>query len=219
MWDCGCGSGQASFDLADHFQQVVATDVNEKQLSHAQRKPNIIYRCEAAETSSLDDKSVDLTVVAQALHWFSIEPFYAEVQRVSKPGALLTIISYNLCTIAPGIDKLVERLYTDIVGPYWAPERSHVETGYQTIPFPFERIEAPSSALRASWNLAQLLGYLRSWSAVASYLAETQMDPVEKMQAEFEETWGGATDRRIVEWPLTVKVGAVDVDARISKDN
>jgi ubiquinone/menaquinone biosynthesis C-methylase UbiE len=210
VWDCGCGSGQASADLAGFFQQVVATDVNEKQLSYAKPKSNVVYRREPAETSSLGDRSVDLTVVAQALHWFDVERFYTEVRRVSKPGSLLAVISYNLCEISPTLDALIKRLYTDVVGPYWAPERTHVETGYRTIPFPFRTIEAPQSALRANWTLNHLLGYLKSWSAVGSYIAATKIDPVEQMRADFEANWGDSNQRRTVEWPLTVKVGLVD---------
>ena len=29
VWDCGCGSGQASVALAEHFREVYATDVEQ----------------------------------------------------------------------------------------------------------------------------------------------------------------------------------------------
>lgn len=64
-WDCGCGSGQASVDLARHFQRVIATDINASQLEHAPREANIDYRCEPAESTSLEAGSVDLTLVAR----------------------------------------------------------------------------------------------------------------------------------------------------------
>ena len=208
-WDCGCGSGQASSDLARYFEHVVATDVSEKQLAQAGPAPNITYRCEPAESVSLGNGSVDLTVAAQALHWFDVERFYAEVRRVSKPGALLAVISYNICEVAPALDVMVDRLYTGVLGPYWAPERQHVETGYRTIPFPFERIPAPVSALKARWGLEQFLGYLESWSAVASYRAATGFDPIAPMRPEFAACWGDAARLRTIEWPLTVNAGTV----------
>ncbi|MCY1273108.1 malonyl-acyl carrier protein O-methyltransferase BioC [compost metagenome] len=208
-WDCGCGSGQASLDLARHFRQVVATDINPEQLAQAPREANIDYRCEPAESTSLNARSVDLTLVAQALHWFDVERFHAEVRRVSRPGALLAVVSYNVLEIEPGLDALVRHLYSDVVGPYWAEERRHVENGYRDLPFPFERLATPPFALHTEWNLQRLLGYLQSWSAVASYQAATGIDPVEAMRAEFERAWGDA-EVRAMSWPLTISLGRVE---------
>lgn len=207
-WDCGCGSGQASVDLARHFRQVIATDINASQLAHAPRQPNIDYRCEPAEGTSLAAASVDLTLVAQALHWFDVERFYAEVRRVSRPGALLAVVSYNLLNITPELDGLIHRLYHDIVGPYWAPERKHVETGYASLPFPFERVDTPPFALEAQWDVQKLVDYLYSWSAVASYRQATGQDPVQALREELHAAWGDAP-ARAVSWPLTIKLGKV----------
>jgi len=208
-WDCGCGSGQATRDLARHFECVVATDISAEQLAHAPVLPNVDYRREPAEATSLGAASVDLTFVGQALHWFDVERFYEELGRVSKPGALLAVLSYNVCSISPELDALVWRLYRDIVGPYWAAERKHVENGYRDIPFPFATMEAPAATLSASWDLARLLGYLKSWSAVAAYRRDTHEDPVEAMREAFTRDWGAPERRRVVAWPLTVKVGIV----------
>ena len=207
-WDCGCGSGQASLDLARHFQQVVATDINAKQLEQAPREANIDYRCEPAESTSLQPVSVDLTLVAQALHWFDVERFYAEVRRVSRPSALLAVVSYNLLNIDERLDALIRHLYHDLVGPYWAPERKHVETGYETIPFPFERVETPLFALEAQWSFQRLVDYLYSWSAVASYRQTTGQDPVEALRGELQAAWGEVETRQ-VSWPLTIRLGRV----------
>jgi ubiquinone/menaquinone biosynthesis C-methylase UbiE len=43
-----------------------------------------------AEASGLADRSVDLVSVAQALHWFDLGRFFAEVQRVARPNAVIT---------------------------------------------------------------------------------------------------------------------------------
>lgn len=45
--DVGCGSGQGTLLLAEHFASVVGTDVSPAQLEQALRhaqKPNITYR-------------------------------------------------------------------------------------------------------------------------------------------------------------------------------
>ncbi len=208
-WDCGCGTGQATQDLARHFQRVVGTDVSAQQLAKAEAGPNIDYRCEPAEQTSLADGSVSLTLVAQALHWFDLERFYAEVRRVSRPGALLAVISYNRSHITPEVDALVNHLYQDILGPYWAEERKHVEQGYRTLPFPFERIEVPPFTLDAQWDLARLLGYLESWSALGTYEAAHGNDPLDPLRDAFLQAWGDPASTRRVSWPLTVNLGRV----------
>ncbi|AYC31238.1 class I SAM-dependent methyltransferase [Pseudomonas cavernae] len=209
-WDCACGSGQATLGLAAQFRQVVATDVSQAQLDQAPPLDNVSYRCEPGERSSLAAASVDLTLVAQALHWFHVEAFYAEVRRVSRPGALLAVLSYNRLEIEPAIDALVDHLYHEIVGPYWAPGRKHVEDGYARLPFPFRRLEVPVFGLQAQWDLEHLLGYLQSWSAVADFRAAEGVDPVERLRAQFVSVWGDPGQLRAVSWPLMVKLGVVE---------
>lgn len=209
VWDCGCGSGQASADLARYFQRVVATDVNPAPLARAIPAPNIEYRCEPAETTSLASGSVDLTVVAQALHWFKLDGFCAEVRRVSRPGALLAALTYNLMETDPALDALVHTLYHDVLGQYWAAERKHVESSYRTLAFPFQRIPTPAMTLRANWNLTRFLGYLESWSALTTYRQRTGTDPLKALKSELARCWGDPEQIKTIHWPLTILLGRV----------
>ncbi|MBM7061255.1 class I SAM-dependent methyltransferase [Pseudomonas sp. UL073] len=209
-WDCACGSGQATLGLAAQFRQVVATDVSQAQLDQAPPAANVSYRCEPSERSSLAAGSVDLTLVAQALHWFDVDAFYAEVRRVSRPGALLAVLSYNRLEIEPAIDALADHLYNHIVGPYWAPGRRHVEDGYASLAFPFRGLETPPFELQVQWDLEHLLGYLQSWSAVADFRATEGVDPVERLRPQFLAAWGDAQQARLVRWPLMIKLGVVE---------
>src|SRR5260370_8111401 len=43
-WDCATGSGQAAIGLAEHFEQVVATDASEAQLAAALPHPRVRYQ-------------------------------------------------------------------------------------------------------------------------------------------------------------------------------
>ncbi|HIC7208906.1 class I SAM-dependent methyltransferase [Burkholderia stabilis] len=206
-WDCACGSGQATVNLAMNFDQVVATDISEQQLALAPRLANVRYRAEPAERVSLPTGSVDLTFVGQALHWFDIPLFYDEVRRISRPKALLAVASYNLLRIEPGIDALVSHLYSDILGKYWAPERGLVETGYASIPFPFARVCAPAFQMVAQWTLPHLTGYLESWSASNAYMTECGENPVDSIRMDLARRWGHPRQVRQIIWPLTLLIG------------
>lgn len=209
-WDCACGSGQASVDLAGRFERVVATDASADQLTGAQPHPRIEYRQAPAEASGLAEQSVDLITVAQALHWFDLPRFYAEARRVLKPGGVLAVWSYGIQTVAgDAVDSLVQRFYHDTVGAYWPPERRLVEQGYRTLDFPFAEFAAPAFEMSVQWPMARLLGYFGSWSATGRYRAATGADPVAALAADLALAWGDPEVARQVTWPLAVRVGRV----------
>lgn len=208
-WDCACGSGQASLDLAGCFERVVATDASPAQIAAAPAHPRIDFRVAPADASGLPDHSVDLITVAQALHWFTLDPFYAEVRRVAKRGGVLAAWTYGVLAVeGDEINAAVQRFYRHVVGPYWPPERRHVEDGYNTLPFPFAGIAAPAFEMTAIWTLDDLLGYFRSWSATAGFVSARGYDPVAALEKEFMPMWGD--ERRRITWPLAMKVGRIE---------
>jgi SAM-dependent methyltransferase len=189
-WDCATGNGQVAAMLSEYFADVVATDISEKQLQQAVQKPNIIYKVEQAEHSSLSDTSVDLIVVAQAVHWFDFDLFFREVLRVLKPEGIVALLGYGLIKATPALDEVIEKLYSGILANYWDPERRYIEDGYRTIPFPFRELDAPQFTLRYNWTLEDLLGYLNTWSAVKHYEQQENQNPVQLVAQELREKWG-----------------------------
>ena len=205
-WDVATGSGQAAHALARHFRRVTATDASAEQIVSAAPHERVTYRVEPAEATSLDDGSVDAVTVAQALHWLDVERFYAEVRRVLRPGGVLAVWTYDLLRVTPDVDRVLGRYYRDLVGPYWPPERRHVEAAYQTIPFPFEELDVPAFEIEARWSVADVRGYLGTWSATQRYKDAEGRDPVGVIGPELEAAWGEA-DVRPVRWPLYVRAG------------
>lgn len=203
-WDCGTGNGQAAIELAKHFQRVIATDASREQIENAFPHERVDYRVEQAENTSIPDNSVDLITVGTAVHWFDFDPFYAEVRRVGKPGAILAVWTYDLPIVAPGVDDCIARFYAMLDG-YW-PERFHyLAEKYRDLPFPFEEIEAPALLMEAEWDLDAMLGFLASWSAVRRYFEREGRHPVEIFLNELRECWGGTS--RKVRWPLYFRIG------------
>ncbi|MGH7509983.1 MAG: class I SAM-dependent methyltransferase [Gemmatimonadales bacterium] len=207
-WDCAAGSGQASVPLARIFRRVVATDASAAMLDRAPRHPAIEYRVATAEASGLGGSTVDLVTVAQALHWLELEPFYAEVERVLRPGGILAVWTYGGQRLEDdALDAALTRFYFQTVGPYWPPERRHVDSGYRTLPFPFAEIESPAFSMVARWTLSQLLGYVRTWSATQRFRETLGHDPVDRLGEELAVSWGDPELRRSVLWPLSLRAG------------
>jgi ubiquinone/menaquinone biosynthesis C-methylase UbiE len=211
VWDCGCGSGQASVALAAHFQRVYATDASAEQIGAAKPHESVSYSVAKAERSGLPDASVDLVTVAQALHWFDVDAFYAEARRVARPGAVLAVWTYPRPEFMdPALDRVFRDFYIHVVGPYWPPERRHVDAHYGTLPPPpkeWASIELlpPPLALELQWSRQQVLGYVSSWSASVRYQKEKGTDPVPLLDDMFAAVWPGDT-QAILRMPLVLRV-------------
>lgn len=201
--DVGTGTGQAAVALAEYFTAVVGVEASSEQLSHARQDPRVSYLSATAEATGLADGSADVMMAAQAFHWFRQDLFFAEAERILRPGGILALVAYALSDINPEIDAVIDRLYESL-DPYWEPERELIETGYRTVDVPFHELEVPPFTMHASWSLPQLLGYLSTWSAVRRARERDRRDPLAGITAELEAVWGTAPEH-LVSWPLAVR--------------
>jgi len=205
-WDCGTGNDQAARGLAAHFNRVVATDVSPQQLQQAAPGPSVEYLVAPAESCPLPNDSVDLVVVAQALHWFDLDRFCAEVRRVGRPGSILAATCYFEPSVNPALDAVLTR-YQETVRSYWPAGREWVDAGYRTIPFPFAELTMARRELRLDTDLPHFLGYLNTWSASRAFKNATGRDPLESYAADFANAWGATT--RIVTWQFNIRLGKI----------
>ena len=207
-WDCGTGNGQVAVELAQTFEAVYATDISAAQLQQAPPAENIFYSVQPAESTSFEELFFDLIVVAQAVHWFGFEAFYAEVRRTARPGALLCLLGYGRPTISAPVDTVITDFYETTIGDYWDPERRFIDEHYQTLPFPFPEIKTPAFENRQHWTLAHLIGYLNTWSAVAHFIKNRGFNPVEALQPELEKHWPAGETKEIC-FPLLLRLGRI----------
>lgn len=207
--DVGCGNGQFTQLLPAHFQHVVGLDPSADQIAHSAAHARISYQCAAAESTPLQDASVNLITAAQAAHWFDLPAFYQEVRRIAAPGCVLALISYGVLQLEPALDARFQQFYWEEIGPYWPAERKLVDSGYATLDFPFTELTAPEVDIQAQWDLPQLLGYISTWSAVR----RAQEAGGEKLLQDFAEDmaalWGDTSQRRAMRWPIKMRVGVV----------
>jgi SAM-dependent methyltransferase len=207
VWDCGCGSGQASVALAGFFTQVHATDVAAEQIAAARPRERVRYTVAPAERSSLPDACVDLVTVAQALHWFDVDAFYTEARRVARPRALLAAWTYPRPEfVDPSLDAVFAEFYGSVVGPYWPAGRKHVESNYTTLPFPFEELPHPPFGLELQWGFEQVLGYVSSWSATAKYRESLGADPLPWLRDRLGAVWPAPEAPAALRMPLGMRV-------------
>jgi SAM-dependent methyltransferase len=205
-WDCACGSGQATEELARRFKEVIATDASADQRRNAPLLPNVEWRLASGEASGLEDGRVDLVTVAQALHWLDLPRFWQECRRVSKPEGIIAVWGYGIASlIHQSTNQIFKDFYHMVVGEYWPKERRMVEEGYVGIDFPFQEIPVPLFEMVQSWDVEHLAGYCSSWSATDRYRKATGYDPIPELREKLNRELGSAATE--IRWPFFAKVG------------
>jgi SAM-dependent methyltransferase len=208
-WDAGTGNGQAAVALAAHFERVIATDPSAEQLANAEPHARVEYRPAAENCDAITAGNVDLVTAAQAVHWFDFERFYAEVRRVLRPDGLIAVWTHNLPLLSAEVDAIVRDFHTNIVGPYWPPQRRHVDEEYRNIPFPFAAIDTPKFVHEEHWSAEQFLGYLSTWSSVKYYLERRGADPLALIDDALRRCWPAGSGECVVRLPVTLRAGRV----------
>lgn len=221
--DVGCGAGQFTHQLADRFEQVVGIDPSIDQLAHAPDHPGVRYVCGAAESLPISGGRAALITVAQAAHWFDLDRFWGEVRRVAIDGALVALITYGIADVGPReaggggrtdreaalvAERFTRFLRADLAG-FWPPERRLVDRRYADIEMPFEELDAPSAVMRRWWDLDALLAYVSTWSALRAAHDAGRGDVLRAFAEDMEALWGPRRDTRLVQWPVTMRVGRV----------
>ncbi|XP_027731038.1 putative methyltransferase DDB_G0268948 [Vombatus ursinus] len=208
--DVGCGSGQSTWLLVPHFARVLGTDISEAQIEQAKRIPSpshVSYCVFPAEALPVEDGSVDLLTAFAAAHWFDIQPFMRELERVLKPGGSVSLSSYTLnMKIRYGdCSEALSELFreTQAVLKKHANEKLHVLfSEYQEIldlmPFP-DKKRIIFQVNETSFTVAGLMGFLQSLSmfqmfknaqpeAAEAFLQQTQSRFLETMKVSSPET-------------------------------
>lgn len=207
VWDCGAGSGQVARKLAPFFGHVEATDISTNQLDQAPRLNNVTYQFGKAEESPFLDDTFDLICVGQAVHWFDVEKFFSECQRVARKDAIIALFGYSLVRCNDQFNDILDRFYNDFIYAYWEGERKIVDSEYQSINFPFEEFPSEKFKMEVNWSLTDLEGYLNTWSSVKKYIKVNKANPVDDLKAQFKPLWGEG--RQPAYFPVFLRLGII----------
>jgi ubiquinone/menaquinone biosynthesis C-methylase UbiE len=205
-WDCATGNGQAALGLARWFGAVEATDASAEQVAAASADARVHYSVAPAERTPFPDAHFDAVCVAQALHWFDQDAFHAEVHRVLKPGGVFAAWGYDGMRVLGEFDEVFKRAVLQPIHALWPPQNRLLWRGFVDLPFPYERIAAPSFSIELKWTFAQLMDYLGTWTAVKRYIAQGHPDFLMDASDALAPVWRHEGARRVV-MPLHLLCG------------
>ncbi|KIY61808.1 S-adenosyl-L-methionine-dependent methyltransferase [Cylindrobasidium torrendii FP15055 ss-10] len=210
--DLGCGTGQATVELTP-FKNVVGVDPSEKMLEGA--RAHVLetlgqdvtdtfqfHQSVAEELPFIEDGSVDLTIAAQAVHWFDYAKFWPELARVTRPGGTAALWVYSEFRLPkyPELAPLITEYHqgSTALGKHWEqPGRSILNNHLLDVPepdgelgfAPIDRVyfmggyypELPRKntfplILRKQATWEGLREYLRTFSSLHDFLASHPMD-------------------------------------------
>ncbi|KAJ9422691.1 S-adenosyl-L-methionine-dependent methyltransferase [Fusarium oxysporum] len=110
--DVGCGTGQATGDLAPFFNNAIGIDPSEGMITFARETIkssalSIRFEVSAAEALGIDleppiaNNSVDLLTAATAAHWFDMTQFWRSAARVVEAGGTVALWARTGMSVDP----------------------------------------------------------------------------------------------------------------------
>jgi SAM-dependent methyltransferase len=133
--EVGCGTGQATRQLARRGCRVVCVELGENLAAVARRNlasfPRVEVLTSAFESWEPRDSLFDMVFAATSWHWLDPDLRYEKAARVLKPGGILAIVDSGHA-FPDGFDPFfteIQRCYEAIGEPHleWPPPRPEQE--------------------------------------------------------------------------------------------
>lgn len=168
LLDLGCGPGNATRDLAMHFDYAIGLDPSAEMIVSAQsigaraKKSTIAYMHGEAELcEDVADESVDLITAATSAHWFDMDRLWPTAARVLKPHGTVAIFTTWRIYVHPAKTPHAEQIQQILIeleqgdsglGPYQRPGSWSLMGMYADLHMPWSISPPCSSFLEASYR-------------------------------------------------------------------
>ncbi|MGH8261995.1 MAG: class I SAM-dependent methyltransferase [Steroidobacteraceae bacterium] len=96
--DLGSGTGLSTRYWADKAAAVIGIEATADMRARAigeTKKPNVTFRDALSHRTGLEDRSVDVVVCGQSLHWMEPQPTFVEAARILRPGGVFAAYDYD----------------------------------------------------------------------------------------------------------------------------
>ncbi|EDV20204.1 uncharacterized protein TRIADDRAFT_61356 [Trichoplax adhaerens] len=208
--DVACGPGLCTQPLGKYFKQVIGLDYSHAQITEAKiinQTHNVQFQTGSAYELPCDDNSVDLVTCAQALHCLDEEKFFAEVERVLKPGTgCLALYSYKVCSIS-NCDKANQLLshFINVTLRDYFVKKWYNDTAYGHVILPYcDHTKNESMSMTGSMSLEDFINFIKSWATYHRLLQDATTDPLPELRVKLQEALMETTGADIIEYRFPV---------------
>jgi ubiquinone/menaquinone biosynthesis C-methylase UbiE len=122
--DIACGTGLSTKALLEIATNVYGTDTSQEMLNFALQPDKINYSIAPAEQQPFTDNYFDLITVSSGVHWFDIDKFLTEVNRLLKNGAWLVLYENHFISEMAGNESFTNWFPDVYLKKYPSPRRN-----------------------------------------------------------------------------------------------
>ncbi|WP_121356278.1 class I SAM-dependent methyltransferase [Flavisolibacter nicotianae] len=123
--DIACGTGLSTKALLEIATHVYGTDSSQEMLNLAAQPDKIRYAVAPAEQQPFEDSRFDLITVSSGVHWFDIDRFLAETNRLLKPNAWLVLYENHFIAEMAGNDNFTNWFFAVYLKKFPSPPRNN----------------------------------------------------------------------------------------------
>ena len=120
----------------------------------------------------VENSSVDLLTVCQAIHWFNLDQFYSEVDRVLKPNGVLVLIGYQLTGVhnQPEINLLRDEIYENLkLKKHFNSNIAILDDTYKNLAVPYKNPIRIEKDFVFKSSLKNFIKEIPSWSGFQAF--------------------------------------------------
>lgn len=103
--DIACGTGLSSKALLELAEYVYGTDISEEMLNHSCKNERIEYKKATAERQPFESNYFDIATVSSGVHWFDIDNFLIETNRILKHKSWLILYENHFISEMQGVSE------------------------------------------------------------------------------------------------------------------
>jgi ubiquinone/menaquinone biosynthesis C-methylase UbiE len=123
--DIACGTGLSTKALLEIAQDVYGTDASKEMLKLALLPGKIHYSVALAENQPFTDHYFDLITVSSGVHWFHIDHFLEEVNRLLKSMCYLVLYENHFIAEMVGNEKFTNWFVDVYLKTFPSPPRNN----------------------------------------------------------------------------------------------
>ncbi|MEI2738255.1 MAG: methyltransferase domain-containing protein [Chitinophagaceae bacterium] len=124
--DIACGTGLSAKALLEIATNVYGTDSSQEMLNFAVQPGEVHYSIAPAEQQPFTDNSFDIITVSSGVHWFDIDKFLAEANRLLISRSWLVLYENHFIAEMAGYNNF-NNWFTDVyLKKFPSPPRNNV---------------------------------------------------------------------------------------------